>query len=72
MDMHRVLSIPMTTQDLIGTRGAAEILGITTRGVSKAVREGRLVPIARLGDRGVNVFDRAEIERLAAEGARDE
>lgn len=56
----------MTTKELIGTVEAAGILGISRPGILKRVREGRLAPFAKIGRRGVYVFDRAAIEDLAA------
>lgn len=57
----------MTTcsTDLIGTTEAAKILGLTREGVRKRIISGALTPHSTIGTRGINVFDRAEIEALA-------
>jgi excisionase family DNA binding protein len=44
---------------------AARILGISEQTLRNWVRSGRLVP-RRLGERGIRVFDREELERIAA------
>lgn len=59
----------MSTTELIGAVEAAGILGLSRPGIHKRVRDGRLEPLAVIGQRGTYVFDRAEIERLAAEEA---
>lgn len=58
---------PMTNPVLIGTKEAASLLGITRAQVNRRVLAGKLSPLGEFGERGIRVFDRAEIERLAAE-----
>lgn len=58
---------PMTNPVLIGTKEAASLLGITRAQVNRRVLSGKLTPLGEFGERGIRVFDRAEIERLAAE-----
>lgn len=60
----------MSTTELIGAVEAAGILGLSRPGIHKRVRDGRLEPFAVIGRRRTYVFDRAEIERLAAEEAK--
>lgn len=55
----------MSTRELIGAVEAAGILGISRPGIHKRIREGRLAPFAKIGRRGIYVFDRADIEALA-------
>lgn len=57
----------MTTNSLIGTAEVGKILGISRKGVNKRVDTGRLTPIGTIGKRGIRVFDRSEIEKLARE-----
>ena len=56
----------MSTKELIGALEAAELLGLSRPGIHKRIRQGRLTPHATLGKRGTYVFERNEIERLAA------
>lgn len=58
----------MTTSrpELIGTVDVSRILGISRAGVLKRVRTGALNPASTIGRRGTYVFDRAEIEAIAA------
>ena len=58
----------MTTKRLIGTAEVSKLLGITRAGVNRRVETGALKPAGTIGPRNIRVFDRAEIERLAAEG----
>lgn len=60
----------MTNPVLIGTKEAAGLLGITRAQVNRRVLDGKLTPLGEFGERGIRVFDRAEIERLAAEEAK--
>lgn len=55
----------MSTTELIGAVEAAGILGISRPRIHKRVKEGRLEPFAKIGQRGVYVFDRAAIEAIA-------
>ena len=59
------------TSDLVGTKDAAIILGVSTRTVKRYARLGdELVPIAKMpGERGAYVFHRAQVEALAARRA---
>ncbi len=56
------------TSDLIGTKEAAKILGVSTRTVKRyALSADELVPIAKMdGDLGAYVFHRAQVEAFAA------
>lgn len=56
----------MTTSDLVGITEAAQILGLTRQGVLRRVKRGALTPVANIGNRGINVFARCEIEQLAS------
>lgn len=56
---------------LIGASDAARILGVTRAHVNRLVATGKINPAARLGKRGVNVFDQLEIEALASRGVRN-
>lgn len=62
----------MSNLDVIGATDAAKLLGVARSTIAARVQSGTLTPTARVGKRGTFVFDRAEIERLAAEGARNE
>ncbi|WP_425292157.1 helix-turn-helix domain-containing protein [Corynebacterium mastitidis] len=55
----------MDHPDLIGSTEAAKILGQTRVTIARRVASGDLRPVGRIGRRGIHVFDRAEIERLA-------
>ncbi len=55
----------MTQLDLIGTLEAAELLGVTRAGINNRVNTGRLTPVGEIGPRGIRLFNRAEIEKLA-------
>lgn len=53
------------------TTEAAKLLGVTPSGISRMVKRGALAPVQRApGQRGAFLFDRSEIERLAAERGR--
>lgn len=54
----------MPNTKLIGAVEAAGILGISRPGIHKRVKEGILEPFAKIGQRGVYVFDRAAIEAI--------
>ena len=56
---------PMTSLVLIGTKEAADLLGITRAQVNRRVLAGKLTPLGEFGERGIRVFDRAAIEALA-------
>lgn len=60
---------PMTNPVLIGTKEAAVLLGITRAQVNRRVLDGKLTPLGEFGERGIRVFDRAEIEALACKEA---
>ena len=55
------------SKSLIGTAETAALLGLSRAAVNKRVAAGTLVPAGEVGPRAIRVFDRAEIERLAAE-----
>lgn len=57
----------MSSYELIGATDAARILGISRAAFQLIVTDGKVEPAARIGKRGIFVFDRADIERLAAE-----
>lgn len=57
----------MASYELIGATDAARLLGLSRPGLHRRVKEGRLTPLGTVGKRGTYVFDRAEIDRLAAE-----
>lgn len=56
----------------IGTAEAARTLRKSRATISRMVDSGELPTAGTVGPKHIRVFDRAEIERLAAEGARDE
>ncbi|WP_156801754.1 helix-turn-helix transcriptional regulator [Corynebacterium mastitidis] len=60
----------MTTTELIGSAEAGRLLGLSRNGVNRRVENGTLTPAGRIGRRGIHVFDRAEIERLAESEAK--
>ena len=61
----------MVTNDLIGSAEAAQILGVSTTTFNRRVLTGAVPAVRKLpGAKGAWVFDRAEIERLAAEEVR--
>nr|DAL07378.1 MAG TPA: Tor inhibition protein helix, reverse turn, PROTEIN [Caudoviricetes sp.] len=62
--------IPMTQIEIIGTAETARLLGIGRATVNRWAESGRIKQVGELGKRGIRVFDRAEIERLAAEEAK--
>ena len=57
----------MPQDDLIGSREACQILGITNRStLSRWVALGKIAPAKRLGDgAGAFLFKRADVEALA-------
>ncbi|OWO61101.1 hypothetical protein AY477_00165 [Corynebacterium diphtheriae bv. mitis] len=59
-------------EQLIGTRTAAQIMGVSRSTVNRMAAAGLLRPAAKLpGTLGANLFERCEIEEIAAkEGAR--
>lgn len=64
--------VPMThTPDLIGTAEAASILGKSHRTVHRMVDAGTLTPalVAPGGFKGVYLFNRRDVERLAHKDA---
>lgn len=56
----------MTLKELIGTNEAARLLGVTRATINRWANSGTLTPAGELGARGIRVFDRSEVERLAA------
>ena len=60
----------MPKNRLIPTAEAAEILGVHARTVHRMVEQGRLFPSLKIAGRtGAYLFERAEVERAAAERA---
>jgi excisionase family DNA binding protein len=57
----------MTKTDLIGAVEAAEILGVSRDTVLRWAMEPKLPSVKLPGVTGSRVFDRADVERLAAE-----
>lgn len=55
--------------DLIGSKQAADILRQSRATVNRMVAAGDLHPVGSIGKRGIHVFDRAEIERIAEKDA---
>lgn len=55
---------------LIGSKEAAELLGLTYATFKRRAKAGKIPRVAKMtGDTGAYLFDRSEIERLAAEAA---
>lgn len=66
-----VLNMTVDRTQLLSTREAARVLGITRSAVARLVLRGRLQPAFTLpGKTGAHLFDRATVEALAAERAR--
>ena len=60
----------MDTPSLIGTAEAARILGVDRSTLVRQVDAGKVAPVQKLGAAtGAYVFDRAYVQRLAAERA---
>lgn len=59
----------MSSNELIGATEAAAVLGMSRPGFNLRVKNGHIAPIGRIGKRGTYVFNRSEIEALAAEEA---
>jgi predicted site-specific integrase-resolvase len=60
----------MPTPDLVGLREAAEILNVDRSTLFRWVQLGKVEPTMKLpGATGAMLFDRAEMQRLAAERA---
>lgn len=60
-------SATLSDSATIGSSAAARILGLSHRAVLDRVKAGTLTPLARLeGRTGAYLFDRSEIERIAA------
>lgn len=53
------------TAKLIGTSETALLLGISRASVNKRVNDGKLKPAGEIGPRGIRLFNRADIEKLA-------
>lgn len=61
-----------TNDDLLATAEAAKRLGRSVPTVNRWAAEGRLTIAHKLpGPNGAHLFDRLEVERLAAELGRD-
>lgn len=57
--------------DLIGSAEACDILGIDRSVLVRRIAAGKLKAVTKMpGERGPYVFDRAEVERHAAEQAK--
>lgn len=55
-------------ESLIGVAEASEIAGIDRRTIHRMVDRGELAPASKLpGLRGAYIFNRADIERIAAD-----
>lgn len=60
----------MQTSDLIGTQEAAAILGVSHRTVKRLAQKGKLAHAVKMpGETGAYLFNRADVEALAAEAA---
>lgn len=60
-------SATLSDSATIGSSAAARILGLSHRAVLDRVKAGTLTPVTRLeGRTGAYLFDRAEVERIAA------
>lgn len=60
----------VTTPDLIGTAEAAERIGVERSTLSHWIAKGRISAAMKLpGATGALLFDRSEVERVAAEYA---
>lgn len=56
--------------DLIATKAAAEVLGVSVRTLNRWAAAGRIVPAYKgEGPRGEYVYDPAEVERVKKEAA---
>lgn len=51
--------------DLIGVEEATQITGLCKAAVTQHANAGKLPPVARLGKRGLMVFDRAQVVEYA-------
>lgn len=61
----------MGINTLIGSAEAAQLLGMSSTTFNRRVLAGYIPAVQKLpGSKGAWVFDRAEIERLAAEEAK--
>lgn len=59
--------VHMNHSELIGSRDVARHLGKSRATINRMVDAGTITPIGTIGKRGIRVFDRAEIEKLARE-----
>lgn len=60
-----------SSKPLIGTPEAADILGVSSDTLIRMVARGDVPMVQKLdGARGAYVFERAEVERVAAERAK--
>lgn len=59
----------MLSTELIGVCEAAEMLGISRQGLHERIRRGLINPTGRIGKRRTMVFERADIEKIAASEA---
>lgn len=59
-----------TTTEQVPTAEAARVLGVSVWSIRRLIERGELEPTAKLpGLRGAYLFDRADVDRLAAERA---
>lgn len=57
----------MSNSDIIGSREAARLMGISVSHFNRHVQDGVVKPVHKLpGLRGAYVFNRADVEALAA------
>ena len=61
------MTFPMGNPDLIGTVEAAKMLGVSRQTVIRWAAEPKLKSIKVPGETNPYLFERAEVERLAAE-----
>lgn len=63
----------MTDVTQIGSRDAANLVGVTQTTINRWVQSGRLVPVAEFpGYRGARLFARADVEALAETATSDD
>lgn len=59
----------MTTESLLWPQEAAEIVGVSTEWLRRLADRG-VLRVTRMGPRGVRLYSRGDIERLAKERSR--
>ena len=60
----------MTTSNALSTSSAAELLNVSRYAIYRLVKAGQLTATKLSGATGALVFDRAQVEALAAERAK--